>query len=281
MLYDCFMFFNEIDLLEMRLNILAPIVDRFVIVEATTTQMGEKRELLFPKYNICFKEFEEKIIYVVCDTDGMHFDSQWTREHYQKNYVINGLLDAKNDDVVLFSDLDEIPNPEKVDYFYKHFDDRLIYHFAQRMFNFFLNYENIKNPLLAACGDFDEVEKKQWLGTKMCSVEKAREISMDGLRQPERLKEPGVRIENGGWHFSYMGGYKSSVEKRVRVKLKSFSHSEYDRWRYYNRLHIRKAIKEGKDFLGREAVFSKVELDESFPAWIRGNRKKYKHLILK
>ncbi len=281
MIYDCFMLLDEIDLLEIRINVLKDVVDKFVITEATTTQIGNPKPMAYPRYKHLFKGFEDRIIYNVCDDTGIPFNNQWEREQYQKNYVINGLSEAKDDDIIVFSDIDEIPNPIALKKVIENFDSQKIYHFAQRMFNFYLNYENIENYLLAHCGDYDDAGEKRWLGTKVCTKAIAAEATIDGLRSPERLKEPGERIADGGWHFSYAGGYRSSVTKRVRKKLSSFSHSNYNKLKYYNYFHIRKTIKEGRDFLGRNAIFAKVPIDDTYPKWIVDNQSKYKHFILK
>lgn len=280
MVYDCFMLLDEIDLLEIRLNVLNSIVDYFVITEATTTQMGEKRELIFPKVQDRFVAFKHKIIYNVCDNDAMQFENQWERETYQKNYVINGLKEAVDEDIMMYSDVDEIPNPDKIQEILSGFEQEKIYHFVQRMFNFYLNYENVDNYLLAFCGDFPGVYPERWLGTKLCTIRIAREKTVDGLRAPQRIKEPGVRVEEGGWHFSYMGGSGAAVTKRVKHKLKSFSHAEFNNWRYYNIFHIKKTIRQGKDFLGRTAIFRKVKIDDSYPSWIVEHHKDYPHLVL-
>lgn len=281
MVYDCFMINDETDLLEIRLNILYEYVDFFVINEATTTQMGKERELLYPKIKNRLMKFQNKIIFNITEDRNINFNNQWEREKYQKNNTINGLKNANDSDIVLFSDVDEIPNPEKIKLICDNFENDKIYHFAQRMFNFYLNYENVENFLLAYCNDYDWANPKRWLGTKMCTYKIAKEKTMDGLRSPERLKEPGIRIEDGGWHFSYCGGDNSNIRDRVKHKLSSFSHSEYNKWKYYNYFHIIKSVKEGKDLLGRNAIFKKVEIDDTFPKWLLLNYKNYKGLILK
>ncbi|MBO6196917.1 MAG: glycosyl transferase GT17 family protein, partial [Butyrivibrio sp.] len=112
MVYDCFPFFNEVDILKLRLNILNPYVDRFVIEESTVTFSGEPKELVFEKYKDQFKEFLDKITYIVVDDTPIEGADTYVRDYYQKNNLIKGLKDATSDDVIIMSDADEIPCPE-------------------------------------------------------------------------------------------------------------------------------------------------------------------------
>lgn len=113
MLYDCFTFFNELDLLEIRLNILNDSVDKFVIVEATRTQNNKEKCLYFEENKARFAKFEDKIIHVVVKEFPQKLE-QWTIENYQRNEIMRGLVNCKDDDVIIISDLDEIPNPKYI-----------------------------------------------------------------------------------------------------------------------------------------------------------------------
>lgn len=281
--YDVFMFYNEVDLLEIRLNTLNDLVDGFIITEANTTQMGEKRELRLPKEMYRFDKFKNKIIYNVVDTASISFDSQWEREQYQKNHTIPESLNLNDEDIIIFSDLDEIPNPKKIKEVIDNFDNSMIYHFAQRMFYFYVNYEEVTHVLLAACGDFPNIESGQqrWLGTKLCTYRKVKKYKPDGLRQSERLIESSIRIEDGGWHFSYMGGSSQPALERIREKLVAFSHAtDFNKFRYKNTITIWWKIRTGRDLFGRGAKFHKVPLDETYPQYLREHKDKYQHLIM-
>ena len=111
MVYDCIPFFNEIDILKMRLHIMDPIVDRFVIEEATVTFSGEPKELCFEKNKELFKEFLPKITYIVVDNSPVNTTTH-LRDKFQKNALVKGLADAADEDVIILSDVDEIPNPK-------------------------------------------------------------------------------------------------------------------------------------------------------------------------
>ena len=100
MVYDCIPFFNEIDILKMRLHIMDPIVDRFVIEEATVTFSGEPKELCFEKNKELFKEFLPKITYIVVDNSPVNTTTH-LRDKFQKNALVKGLADAADEDVII------------------------------------------------------------------------------------------------------------------------------------------------------------------------------------
>ena len=281
MVYDTFMFFNELDMLEIRMNILDPVVDFFVITEANTTLMGQARVPIFKKNEERFAKFKDKIIYNLVDNKDMTFEDQWHREAFQKNACINGLASCKDDDIIIFSDLDEIPNPDEVVKITQNFDTSKIYHFAQDMFYFYLNYKNVDGSLLAACGEFPDISQKKWLGSKICSFKLLKEIGCDDIRHKEFVRNGDVRVINGGWHFTYMGGDHSDAYTRIKTKLASFSHSEYNSWRFYNPLRVWLFVKMGRDLLGRGAKFKKVSIDNSYPTWLVEHLDEYKHFVLK
>lgn len=278
MIYDCFQFFNELDMLKIRLNVMSPIVDKFVISEATETFSGLKKPLYYEENKEMFAEFADKIIHVVVDDtpEGYTHD----RDTFQKNAVTRGLKDCTDEDIIIFSDLDEIPNPEKIKEILKDFQEDKIYHFAQRLFYCYLNMEEVSGNLLSYAGEFEGVERKKWIGSKMCSYKLLREqnLLLGELRFPER-KEIGIRVEDGGWHFGYMGGHgEKDIKKRVQEKVISAAHQEYNSRHVLNQ--VTDQIKDGKDIFGRDAKFIRCEIDESFPTYIREHQKELSFLIM-
>lgn len=278
MVYDCFQFFNEIDILKIRLNVLNDVVDRFVISEATETFSGLKKPLYYEENKELFKEFEDKIIHIVVDDtpEGYTHD----RDTFQKNAVTRGLKDCTDEDIIIFSDLDEIPNPDKIKEILADFQKDKIYHFAQRMFYCYLNMEEVSGNLLSYAGEFPGIERKKWIGTKMCSYQLLREqnLRLGELRFPER-KEIGIRVEDGGWHFGYMGGHgEKDISKRVQEKVVSAAHQEYNSKRVLSQ--VTDQIKDGKDIFGRDAKFVRCEIDESYPSYIREHREELSFLIM-
>ena len=278
MIYDCFQFFNELDILKIRLHVLSPVVDRFVISEATETFSGLKKPLYYEENKAMFAEFEDKIIHVVVEDTpqgGTH-----ERDTFQKNAVTRGLAGCTDDDIVIFSDLDEIPNPDKIREILQNFQEDKIYHFAQRLFYCYLNMEEVSGSLLSYAGEFEGVARKKWIGTKMLSYKLLREqhLLLGELRFPER-KEIGIRVEDGGWHFGYMGGHgEKDIRKRVQEKVVSAAHQEYNSKHVLS--NVTDQIKDGKDIFGRNAQFVRCEIYESFPEYIREHQKELDFLIM-
>lgn len=279
MVYDCFQFFNELDILKLRLQVMNPVVDYFVISEATTTFSGISKPLYYEENKEMFREFEDKIIHIVVD-DTPPGDTH-VRDTFQKSAVGRGLRNCTDEDIIIFSDLDEIPNPIKVKEILENFDETKIYHFAQRLFYCYLNMEEVSGKLLSYAGDFDWVEKKQWIGSKLCSYKllKQQNLQLGDLRFPER-KECGIRVEEGGWHFGYMGGHgEIDIRKRVQQKVVSAAHQEYNKKEVLS--DVADKIKDGKDIFGREAQFVMRTIDDTYPEYLRNHQDEYAHLILK
>jgi beta-1,4-mannosyl-glycoprotein beta-1,4-N-acetylglucosaminyltransferase len=141
--------------------------------------------------------------------------------------------------------------------------------------------EEVSGNLLSYAGEFEGVEHKKWIGTKMLSYKLLREqnLLLGELRFPER-KEIGIRVEDGGWHFGYMGGHgEKDIRKRVQEKVVSAAHQEY------NSRHVLSSvtdqIKDGKDIFGRNASFVRCEIDETYPEYIRTHQKELSFLIMK
>ena len=233
-IFDCFMYFDEEILLDLRMNILNKYVDYFVIVESTFTHKGEERKLHFNHKR--FEKFENKIIYLVYDEkpkdikeilkndiepdiSNKFIINALLRENGQRNFIINGLKDADDDDYILVSDVDEIPNLEKVDF--SKINQKILL-FRQDMFyyKFNLNLPNFS-----------------WTGTKGCK--KRNFISPQWLRNIKDRKYNFLRfdtffsktkymnikiIDNGGWHFTNLKN-----AKEIEYKLKSYlHHREFD-----------------------------------------------------
>ena len=233
-IFDCFMYFDEDLVLDVRLNYLDPYVDYFVIVESIFTHRGEKRDLKFDLEK--FRKFKDKIIYIVYDeTPGkieeiLDKDDETTktnksiwnaifRENGQRNYLFKGVENANPEDLILISDVDEIPNLSNTDL--KNIKNKIIL-FQQEMFYYKFN---LKLPDLV------------WTGTKACK--KKYLITPQWLRNIKDRKYPFYRldtifskmkhisirfIDKGGWHFSNI---KTAVQ--IEHKLKSYlHHREFD-----------------------------------------------------
>lgn len=278
MVYDCIPFFNELDILKLRLNILNPIVDKFIIEEATVTFSGEPKELCFEKNKELFKEFLSKIEYIVVDNSPVNTTTH-LRDKFQKNALARGLKDAKDEDVIILSDVDEIPNPKVLEKVIAEFDPDKIYHFAQRMFYCYLNMEEISGKLLSITGEFPGVERKLWLGTKVFSKKNIPAEGIIQLREASTTASNAVRVADGGWHFGYMGSKgEKDVAKRIGTKVVAAAHQEYNDDVFLAEATDRLIL--GQDMFGREASFKRVEVDDSYPEYLLKHRGEYEYLIM-
>lgn len=271
MVYDCFAFFNELDLLEIRLNELNEVVDKFVLVEATRTFQKNPKPLYFEEKKERFKPFLDKIIHIVVDKYPNFFakfrvPNPWDYDNHQKEFILKGLVNCNPDDVIIISDLDEIPNPQKIT---EYKDKPGIKVFNQGFYSYFVNCIVTQ----------DEAHGKQpipWLGTVMLNYKDLttiRKVRTD-YRDQEQSKQHTV-IEDGGWHFTYLGGIKTII-----YKIESLSHPEMNKAKYKDPAQIKKLIESGKDIFKRDNMaHSFLPLDASFPRYIVENQSKFEELI--
>lgn len=274
--YDCFAFFNELDLLEIRLNELDHVVDKFVIVEATRTFQKEPKPLYFEENKARFKAFEDKIIHIVVDEYPNFFTrfrvpTPMDYDNHQKNQVIRALKDAKPDDVIIYSDIDEIPRADKISQ-YK--DQPGIKVFQQILCSYFINCISTYGPVNPC--ELNKHGIHFWRGSVMAdfsefdntkSFRKLRDIQADHI----------IQIENGGWHFSYLGD-----SKKILHKINSFAHSKESKYHIDNLQDpnvLEGIITQGKDLFGRDYTYEFVELNDRFPKYISEHKNKFSHLI--
>ena len=278
MIFDCIPFFNELDILKLRMEIMDPYVDYFVLEESTVTFSGEDKRMIFAQNRRMFDKFKDKIRYVAVTDSPMSGVTTHERDKYQKNQLIRALTDCKPEDIIIFSDVDEIPNPDVLMQVIEHFDATKIYHLAQRMFYCFLDMEEISGNLLSITGEFPGVEKKQWLGTKICIFGNLPKEGIVYLREVSPTDERSVRVADGGWHFGYMGGDgERDVVKRIGIKVQAAAHQEYNSKRYLNEAVDRLLC--GEDIFDRNAKFVRVKIDESYPVYLREHQKDYDFLM--
>jgi len=266
-IYDCFQFFNEDHVLDLRLNILSEYVDFFVIVESTTDHQGNPKKLNFEIEK--FKRFKKKIIYTVAEDTVQiirkkHIGQNSLVERHQRNSIMKGLIKSNDDDLVIISDVDEIPDLSKLNLF-----DKTKYAvFSQKKFDYKLNLLNETE------GD--------WHGSKICLKKFLK--SPQWLRDLKFKKYPSWRIdkvkniqiiENGGWHFSYLQSPDKIIEK-----ITSFSHGERNKPEFANIQNIEEKIKNQQNIFDLGFDYKKVELDDTFPKYIIENKEKYKKWII-
>ncbi len=265
--YDCITYLNEEELLQLRLNILNKHVDYFVICEAREDHRGNKKKLNFNISN--FSEFKKKIIYLVVDKFE-NCKRSWDRQNFQRNYLINGISDADKDDIILFSDIDEIPNLRKSNDFIEKINDKIGI-FDQKVFYYKLN--------------LNVLDYNQWEGTRISKKKYIKSFSW--LREHVRLKNLRYgfwridkfknifKISDGGWHFSFLGD-----ANLIASKIKSYVHSEYDKNKFTNLDEINKRIQNNIDPYDRNKTLKKIIIDDTFPEFILQNQEKLKKFIL-
>jgi len=233
-IYDCFMYFDEEVVVDIRLNTLDKFVDYFVIVESKFTHKGDRRELKFNHKK--FEKFKDKIIYLIYDEepskiekilekdtkiekDTKYIFNAAYRENGQRNFIQKGLVNAKENDLILISDVDEIPKLSELNF--QKIKEKIIL-FKQDMFYYKFN---LRLPNMI------------WTGTKACK--KKYLISPQWLRNIKDRKYPFFRIDtffskikytsikiinSGGWHFSNI-----KTAKEIEHKLRSYlHHREFD-----------------------------------------------------
>ena len=265
-IFDCFQYFNEDHIADLRFNILNEYVDFFVVVESTVNHQGQTRKLHFDKNK--YKKFQNKIVYIEVDDtpDNIkkpHTGGESLVEQHQRNSIMKGLNKSQDNDLIILSDVDEIPDLSKL----KFFDKNKYAVFSQKMFMYKLNLLNLN--------------ENNWHGSKICLKKNLK--SPQWLRNLKFKKYPFWRIDKqknlqiideGGWHFAYLQDVKN-----ISKKIKSFAHGEFNKAEIVNEKNIELKIDQGEDVLGRGYKIKKIEIDSSYPEYIINNKDKLKNWI--
>jgi len=250
MLIDAFTYFNEKELVELRLKYLDSVVDYFVVIESNVTFTGKKKEWNFPdilKNNL--KEFSNKIQYHQLNIepdkikneeswiiDNIKGDDFWRIENFQRNYIKTVCKNFSDDDILIISDLDEIPSTKKLN-FILNSDFKKIAPIAleQHLFHLDCNYLRLES----------------WRGSIVTTMKVCNEFSPQKFR---RLRNRISHFTDGGWSFSSFGGYD-----RVKEKIESYAHSEHNNDKFKNPEHIAHCQRTGADLFHRKVQSRKVE----------------------
>ncbi len=276
-IYDIFTFFNELELLELRLAILNDFVDEFVIIESTETFSGKQKKLFYAENKKRFKRYHSKIRHFVVDSipkneadfvkrlearstdeldrqiikEALQSDNvpkgqlHWLKEFYQKESIKKAITDLNDNDICFISDVDEIWNPEvRLDLSR---DD--IFKLRQIVYIYYLNNRS----------------NEPWAGTLVTKYKNIKDNCLNHLRTKSKSKY--TYVNNGGWHFSFQGG-----ETRIKSKIESYGHQEFNTNAVKDGISDR--IKKNEDFVGRKFKFW---TDESqLPQYLLQNKEKYK-----
>lgn len=262
--YDCFSFYNELDLLEIRLNELSDVVDYFVIAEAAMSHSGNPKDFTLLNNWDRFKPWHHKIRRIEVEKFP-ETSVSWVREKFQRDSLAQGLTDLEKDDLVIISDLDEIPRAEIIDAI-KTDENRYERYILQiPLFRYRFNFLKYHTPVI----------NNQIIITRahvFTNPERERDYTHLWLTQPNDV----VYIEHAGWHFSYLGDDKNAINK-----LQNFAHTEQNIPEIIRPFSISRMLKEkvGPDPKNQEK-FENIVLDNYFPKYILDNKEKYRDLII-
>jgi beta-1,4-mannosyl-glycoprotein beta-1,4-N-acetylglucosaminyltransferase len=278
--FDSFIFFNELELLEMRLNILNDVVDYFVLTESPFTVSGNEKPLYYQENKDKFGKFNDKIIHNVTETIPNNFNHmlektkfhvayndkdpygtrfidipiRFQRAIYNRNASAFGIEKAgiTDDDLVITSDADEIINPYVL-------ED--------------LSWFNSDNHYIALCNAYyyklNFLYQDDWMGSRLCTWKHLKNTTIDQHRQDHKN---AYRIEDGGWHFSFLGNAEN-----FKLKLASYEHTENNT--EVNISNAEEKVEMGLDPLNRGMAYRAVPIDESYPKYIQNNQEKYAEFI--
>lgn len=278
--FDSFIFFNELELLEIRLNILNDVVDYFVLTESPFTVSGNEKPLYYQQNKDRFSRWSDKIIHYVTEEIPNNFDHmlektkyhvaykdldpygtpmiqlpiRFQRALFNRNNSAFGIekAGASDGDLVITSDADEIINPyvlENLDWF----DPNNHYVSICNAYYYKLNF----------------LYQDDWMGSRLCTWKNLKQTTIDQLRQDHRN---AYRIEDAGWHFSFLGNAEN-----FKLKLASYEHTENNTSK--NVSNAEEKIEKGLDPLNRGMTYRAVPIDNTYPEYIQNNQEKYSEFI--
>lgn len=260
--YDCFTFYNELDLLDLRLAMLYDVVDHFVIVESTSTFQNQSKPLFLKDNWLRYKQYHDKIIHVVVDLDNA---DPWQNERHQRDSIMLGLADASPHDVAIIGDVDEFIRPDSIRQIRN--SPAVVFGLRVPYFNFKFNYMLVSDPesycVWSTASRVDLLTSPEDLRRSRWTLNQFPYTHRDSIIEI---------IEHAGWHFTYLGN-----DDFIRNKLKSFAHSELNTTEVLGRISVEECIELGRGFdINNPRQFVTVALDEYFPVELQ----KYPQYIL-
>lgn len=270
-IYDCFMFWNEIDLLYIRLDILYNYVYKFIICESKESHSKRitKDEYVFIKNKELYEKFMDKIIFIPIEKLPFEGDTAknnnilWKNENWQRKYLFNGIKNIKNinnNDIIAISDLDEIYDPKILPYVFENISKKYVIGCIHKLFYYYVN--NLK--------------KQNWKGTFF--------IENKNIINPELLQDLRNSRNNlndyciGGWHYSWMGGL-NRIQEKFKVVAEHDIINQFD-----NKKHISNVLKNNSDLFNRKGYFGESTLidihkDNNSPENINHYIEKFPYLL--
>ena len=255
---DCFLLHDEIQMLNFRLKELNNTIDYFVLVESTLTISGNKKELIYQNNKHLFEEYNHKIIHIVIDDmpEGREFNNAWVREEIQRNSIIKGIdvLNLKETDLIIINDIDEIPNISLLKQI-KIYDGLNIFKDGNNKEYFnppAINIEIYDEGIVGFIQDYYyyNLECKHegiWWQSKILTYQKLKE-----LKKPNEIRRLDINVkyyQKGGWHFSYFFGVNNVIKK-----IQNFSHQEYNKEEYLNKIKLQYLIDNKLDLYERDYI---------------------------
>lgn len=266
-IYDCFTFYNEFDLLDLRIAEMYDHVDYMVLVEADHTFQNEPKHFNF-KHRMKEYEHLDKLIYIGVEDMPLSPDP-WTNERHQRDSIMLALDEAADDDLIIISDIDEILRPSTIAELRQ--GTSQIYGFRLPLFNFKYNYMLVTQDCYSV-----------WNGAIKKGLLESPE---DFRRQRHTLNTLGWQysdsavsiIEHAGWHFTYLGG-----DDFARNKIRSFAHADDNRPEVLNQINVEESIKQGRGIKldNGDYLFKPVKLDDYLPVTIINNQDTYTDKLL-
>jgi beta-1,4-mannosyl-glycoprotein beta-1,4-N-acetylglucosaminyltransferase len=268
-IFDAFTFFNETELLKIRLELLKDVVDYHVIAESNLTHSGKEKEYILESEWNSYSEYHSKMIYlpVVQSTEGLSFEKvdtysptngSWQLENQQRNALHYIKDKVKDDDYVLIGDLDELPSPEAITVLRSMppppfpLSMQMLFHY------YYMNCQNV---------GYDRL----WNGTVVCTGKQFKEQPPQYYRDNRNAYH---RFPKGGYHFSFLGG-----PEKIKQKIEAFAHTEFNRDDIKEDTNIISAYSKGIDVLNRPGVEFEFVNPYQYPKEIRDLMHKYPHLI--
>ncbi len=236
--YDCFMFYDEWEVLEIRLNELNDVVDKFVLVEATESFRGLQKPLYYERMKRYFVRFADKIIHVKVE-DHFETDNVWARESYHRDQIMRGLEGCDDNDIIIISDVDELV-PASI---------------VPTWTRMLLNRETDEITTHAAANYIGFLNRFDYRpGRTRSSIVTYRYLK---TLSPQALRDHGDRfgrLFRVGWHFSAMGGFERCLEKWTNWShWENYHPMTYEAWR------------------AEMSSFPLVQIDATYPTYIREN----------
>ena len=267
---DCFTFYNELDMLEFRFTELNDVVDYFVLVECIKTHVNNDKELFFENNKKRYSKFLHKIIHIIVKDNIPQTSNPWDIENYQRRCIDQGIkqLDLKNEDIIIISDLDEIPDSNTL-LSIKNYKDLYgvnrvngvneingVYNLVQDLYYYNLNCKS----------------NGKWYHPKILNYGSYN-------NDPQSIRDWGPKIngqfEKGGWHLSYFGDIEF-----IKNKIRNQAHQEFNHEHILNHERITKQIQNCSDLYERYIdTFKFIDVNDN--TYLPHKYKEFKKFLLK